>query len=224
MPNDTPFVNFPLIIHDLTSSNFSFSFAPDCFRTLSMTTGTHRDAQYPQRVPRFLRSRLHMYSFSVVARGLRVAQFTLAFVVLGLSAYVAHWCNVKAMTSTPPQIGWLLFVSLFSIISTGVLEGLPRFAPRFFHPYTILSIEFSNALFYLAGFLALSTFMGKLLFCHGSVCGAARADVAFCTFEFLLWTASAFLTTRDLFKKGLRHSNSSQVPLGAPPMKQAPAP
>ncbi|KAI0112119.1 membrane-associating domain-containing protein [Nemania sp. FL0031] len=191
-----------------------------------MTTGTHRDARYPQRIPRFLRSHPNMFSTNIIVLGLRVAQFTLAFVVLGLTAYVANWYNVDTMSTPPPQVGWLLFVALFNIISIGVLEGLPRFAPRFFHPYAALSLDFGNALFYLAGFLALSTFMSRLLFCRGSVCSAARADVAFSIFEFLLWAATTFFTAKDVFKKGLgfRRSKNTQAPLGAPPMKEAPAP
>ncbi|KAI0433272.1 membrane-associating domain-containing protein [Xylaria sp. FL1042] len=165
-----------------------------------------------------------MYSPNIILLGLRVAQFTLAFVVLGLSAYVINWYNVDTMSPPPAQVGWLLFVSLFTVISVGVLEGFPRFAPRFFHPYAALSLEFSNALFYFAGFIALSTFMSRLLYCRGSVCSSARADVAFGILEFLLWGGSTVLTSRDLFKKGFRRSNNTQAPLGAPPMKEAPAP
>ncbi|KAI1428526.1 membrane-associating domain-containing protein [Xylaria sp. FL1777] len=189
-----------------------------------MTTGTHRDVRFPRRIPRLLRSHANMYSANIILMGLRIAQFTLAFVVLGLSAYVANWYNADTMSPPPAQIGWLLFVSLFTIISVGLLEGLPRFAPRFFHPYAALSLEFSNALFYFAGFIALSTFMSKLLFCRGSVCSSARADVAFGIFEFLLWIASTALASRDLFKKGFRRSNNTQLPLGISPMKEAPAP
>ncbi|KAI0402404.1 membrane-associating domain-containing protein [Xylaria palmicola] len=167
-----------------------------------------------------------MYSANVVILALRAAQFTLAFVVLGLTAYVTHWYNADVMSAAPPPIGWLLFVSLFTIISVGVLEGLQRFAPRYFHPYAALSLEFGNALFYFAGFIALSTFMSRLLYCRGSVCSAARADVAFGVFEFLLWTASTSLAAKDLVRKGFRRSNNTQVqaPLGAPPMKEAPSP
>ena len=93
-----------------------------------------------------------------------------------------------------------------------------------FHPYAALAIEFSNALFYFSGFIALSTFMSRLLYCRGSVCGAARADVAFGIFQFLLWGTSTVLASKDVFKKVIRHKNNTQVPLGAPPMKEAPAP
>ncbi|KAI1156489.1 membrane-associating domain-containing protein [Nemania diffusa] len=189
-----------------------------------MATGTHRDTRFPQRLPRFLRSHANMYSSNMILLGLRVAQLTLAFVVIGLTAFVVHWYNVDTMSAPPPQVGWLLFVSPFTIISIAILEGLPRFAPRFFHPYAALSLEFGNALFYLAGFLALSTFMSRLLFCRGSVCSAARADVAFGIFEFLLWAATTYFAGKDVFKKGFRRSKNTQAPLGAPPMKEAPAP
>jgi uncharacterized membrane protein len=92
------------------------------------------------------------------------------------------------------------------------------------HPYASLSIEISNALFYFAGFTALSTYMGRLLFCRGNVCGAAKADVAFGVLEFILWVASAILAGMNAFRKGFRRSNNSQAPLGAPPMKEAPSP
>lgn len=92
-------------------------------------------------------------------------------------------------------------------------------------PYAALSLEFGNALFYLAGFLALSTFMGRLLYCRGSVCCAARADIALGIFEFLLWAASTFVAGKDLSKRGFRRrSSNTQAPLDAPPMKETLAP
>lgn len=52
-----------------------------------MATGTHRDTRFPQRLPRFLRSHANMYSSNMILLGLRVAQLTLAFVVIGLTAF-----------------------------------------------------------------------------------------------------------------------------------------
>lgn len=191
-----------------------------------MTTGTHRDARFPHRIARIFRPRAVMFSPNVIILSLRTAQFALAFVVLGMSSYIANWYNADIKSPAPAQIGWLLFVSLFTIISVGILEGLPRFAPRLLHPYAALSLEFGNALFYFAGFVALSTYMGILPYCRGSVCGAARADVAFGIFEFLLWAATTYLASRDILRKGkgLRRSSDTQAPLGKPPMKEAPAP
>ncbi|KAI1343984.1 membrane-associating domain-containing protein [Xylariaceae sp. FL0016] len=138
-----------------------------------------------------------MLSQSVIILGLRAAQLLFAFIILGLSAYVANWYNVDTLTSPPSQINWLLFVSLFTIISVGYLEAVPRFAPKFSHPWAAIGLELGNALFYFAGFIALSVFISKLLFCRGSVCGAAQADVAFGAFEFLLWTASAVFMGKE---------------------------
>lgn len=58
-------------------------------------------------------------------------------------------------------------------------------------------------LFYFAGFVAVSVFLGKLLFCRGSVCGAARADAVFAAFNWLLWSGSSALVAINLFKGGL---------------------
>ena len=52
-----------------------------------MTAGTHQNARYPQRIPRFLRSHANMLASNMVVLGLRVAQFTFAFVMLGLTSY-----------------------------------------------------------------------------------------------------------------------------------------
>ncbi|CAJ2511524.1 Uu.00g071490.m01.CDS01 [Anthostomella pinea] len=160
-----------------------------------------------------------MLSSSVIL-GLRAAQLTLAFVILGLSAYVANWYNVDTLTSPPSQVGWLLFVSLFTILSVGYLELAPRFMPRASHPYAAISLEISNALFYFAGFVALSVFISRLLFCRGSVCGAAKADIAFGAIEFLLWTGSAVLMGKDVFKGGFRRPGA-QAPSKVSPMKES---
>jgi hypothetical protein len=52
-----------------------------------MTTGTHRDARYPHRIHRLLQSHTNMPSSSIITLALRAAQFTLASITLGLSAY-----------------------------------------------------------------------------------------------------------------------------------------
>lgn len=57
-------------------------------------------------------------------------------------------------------------------------------------------------LFYFAGFIALAVFLGKLLFCRGSVCAAARADAAFAAFSWLAWTVSTALVALQMFKGG----------------------
>ncbi|KAH6656660.1 membrane-associating domain-containing protein [Truncatella angustata] len=163
---------------------------------------------------------------SAIVLGLRAVQLLFAFIVLGLSAYVANWYNVDTLTSSPSQVNWLLFCSLFTIISLAYLEGVSRFMPKFHHPLAVVGLELANVLFYFAGFIALSVFISKLLFCRGSVCGSARADVAFGAFEFLLWTGTAFFAVRDMMKTGFSFrrrgaAGAGQAPLGGPQMKEA---
>lgn len=79
------------------------------------------------------------------------------------------------------------------------------------HPYAHLAIEGVNCLFYFSGFIALSVFISSLLFCRGSVCSAARADVVFATFSFLTWIASTGLLALSLFKGGMGRNNSPQL-------------
>ncbi|KAI0137350.1 membrane-associating domain-containing protein [Xylariales sp. AK1849] len=160
---------------------------------------------------------------SIIILALRGVQLVMAVVVLGLSAYIANWYNVDTMTKSPSQVNWLLFSSLWTIISVLYLELTPKFVPRASHPMASLGVEASNVLFYFAGFIALSVFISKLLFCRGTVCGAARADVAFGAIEFLVWTASAIFTAREVFKGGFnfRRQGGRQAPLVGPQMKEA---
>ncbi|KAK6845152.1 hypothetical protein PG995_015262 [Apiospora arundinis] len=141
---------------------------------------------------------------SMIVLGLRAAQLVFAIIIMGLSAYVANWYNVDTLTTSPSQINWLLFVSIYTIISVAYLELAPRFMSKIVHPYATIALELTNVLFYFAGFIALAVFISKLLFCRGTVCGAARADVAFGAFEFALWGATAVFMGKDVFKSGFR--------------------
>ncbi|KAI1388830.1 membrane-associating domain-containing protein [Hypoxylon trugodes] len=172
-----------------------------------------------------------MASSSIIILGIRAAQLLFAFIVMGLTAYVAHWYNVDTLTTSPSQVNWLLVVSVITIVSVLYLELTPRFAPKLSHPLVAMSLEVLNALFYFAGFIALSVFMSRLLFCRGSVCGAARAAIAFGAFEFLLWTGSAILMGKEVAKAGLPsfkrptfgRKGSNKGPLNEPPMKETSA-
>jgi hypothetical protein len=70
------------------------------------------------------------------------------------------------------------------------------------HPYAHFAFEVTNALFYFAGFIALAVFLGKLLFCRGTVCAAARADAVFAAFNWMLWTGSSTILALEFFKGG----------------------
>ncbi|RYO84710.1 hypothetical protein DL766_003419 [Monosporascus sp. MC13-8B] len=149
--------------------------------------------------------------------GLRAAQLVSAFATLALTAYVADWYNSETLTASPAQINWLLACSVFSVGSIGYLEGAKRFHPRAFHSFAALCLECINALFYLFGFVYLAAFISRLLFCWGSVCGAARGGVAFGALGFLFWVASAALAAREV----IRGRTSPSSLHGAPQLAEA---
>ncbi|OTB11326.1 hypothetical protein K445DRAFT_77730 [Daldinia sp. EC12] len=143
---------------------------------------------------------------NMITLGIRAAQLVFGIILLGLTAYVAHWYNVDTLTSSPSQINLLLFASLFTIVSVLYLELAPRFVPKISHPLVALGLTASNAIFHFAGFIALAVFMSKLLFCRGSVCGSAQASIAFGAIEFLLWTTSAVFTGKEVVQ-GVKSSD-----------------
>jgi hypothetical protein len=80
------------------------------------------------------------------------------------------------------------------------------------HPWATLAVEAVTTLFFFAGFIAMSVFLSKLLFCRGSVCSAARADAVFAAFAWLSWSATTVLVALETFRGGFRG--------GAPSAKQ----
>jgi len=141
---------------------------------------------------------------------LRIAQLVFAVVVVGLSGYVAHWYNTDTLTASPTQVNFLIFVPVFSFISVFYLEFVPRFTPKVSHPYAHFGVEVLNTLFYFAGFIALAVFIGKLLFCRGSVCAAARADAVFAAFSWMLWAASSVVVAMKILKGGFKVLKTDQ--------------
>ncbi|RYP76797.1 hypothetical protein DL771_001533 [Monosporascus sp. 5C6A] len=152
--------------------------------------------------------------------GLRAAQLVSALVTLAVTAYVADWYHGDNLTVPPAQIDWLLTCSVFSILSIGYLEGAKRFCPRAFNSFAVLGIESINALFHLFGFVYLAVFISRLLFCWGSVCGAARAGVVFGALGFLFWVASAALAAREAIRGGTSPSSLHRPPQPAEVLKK----
>ncbi|TVY24578.1 hypothetical protein LHYA1_G006303 [Lachnellula hyalina] len=154
---------------------------------------------------------------------LRIAQLILAVNVLALSGYglVAHWYNADTLTAPPKQIDFLIFVPVFSFISVFYLEFVPRFAPKASHPYALFVVEILNTLFYFSGFIALAVFIGRLLFCRGSVCSAARADAVFAAFSWILWAASSVVGALKIFRGGFQNMKTDHQASSV--MKEVPA-
>ncbi|KAK4167405.1 membrane-associating domain-containing protein [Cladorrhinum sp. PSN259] len=145
---------------------------------------------------------------------IRIFQGLFSTLVLALSAFVAHWYNTTTVVSSPTQINFLLFIGTFSVLSIACLEIFPRIFPRAAaNPYIALGVEFTNVLFWFAGWVALAVFLSKLLFCRGAVCHAAQADVAFGAMAWMSWTGSAGILAASVFKAGFRKPSGVEVPV-----------
>lgn len=62
---------------------------------------------------------------------------------------VANWYNVDTLTSSPSQINFLLFCSLFTIVSVCYLELGPRFAAKCKSRTKETTLESTRALYRL---------------------------------------------------------------------------
>lgn len=158
---------------------------------------------------------------------IRVFQATFSIVIIGLSGFgkfsiinqrmeeqprvkankyflspVAHWYNTNTAYLPPSPISFLLFCGVYSLLSVLYLGLVSKLFPKTANPYAVLSLEITNLLFWLAGFASLSVFLSKLLFCRGSVCGAARADVGIGACLFVSWIVTVALLTRDAIRSG----------------------
>ncbi|EKD21005.1 uncharacterized protein L3040_004623 [Drepanopeziza brunnea f. sp. 'multigermtubi'] len=151
---------------------------------------------------------------------IRIAQAVFAIITMSLSAFVAHWYNNDTLTASPSQVNFLIFVSLWSFISIAYLELTPRFMPKIATPIIHLAVNLLPTIFFFSGFVALTVFLGKLLFCRGSVCGAARADAAFAFFSWLLWTGSSALVGLQMFNGRFADMKTDNQAKSA--MKEAP--
>ncbi|SPQ27305.1 ad09652d-4cbd-459c-aa10-f0f23cd27e33 [Thermothielavioides terrestris] len=139
---------------------------------------------------------------------IRVAQGVFALVGLGLSAFVTNWYMTTTTVSSPSQINFLIFSSIWSFLSLACIVVLPRLLPRVPRHYISAAFDATNVLFWFAGAIALGVFLERLFFCRGDVCRAAQADVAFAVFSFVLWSASALLTGWDVLRARRRGGSS----------------
>ncbi|KAK3345286.1 hypothetical protein B0H65DRAFT_574149 [Neurospora tetraspora] len=133
---------------------------------------------------------------------IRVFQATFSIVIIGLSGFVAHWYNTNTAYLPPSQISFLLFCGVYSLLSALYLGLISKLFPKTSNPYAVLSLEITNLLFWFAGFISLSVFLSKLLFCRGSVCGAARADVGIAACLSISWIVTVALLARDAIRSG----------------------
>ncbi|PHH73017.1 hypothetical protein CDD80_4094 [Ophiocordyceps camponoti-rufipedis] len=147
---------------------------------------------------------------------LRIFQFFLAAVNLGLSAYIVNWYQVTTIRGSPPSVSLLVFAAILSLLSIGCLELAPRLFPRANRPGVILGVEAVNAVFYFVAFISHAVFLGSLAMCHGVVCSVSRVDSVVAAAGFCAWVASTILTTRDMFLAGLVRPNDKPEGMDEP--------
>ncbi|KAF5498005.1 hypothetical protein CGCS363_v008434 [Colletotrichum siamense] len=101
---------------------------------------------------------------------LRVAVMVLSLAVLAACAYNLSLLGGQASYAGPP--GFMLFVSLFTLIILGGAMALERFAPQFYFRLALLIAYGVNVLFWLSGWAwsasIASLFLGNT--CIGSTC------------------------------------------------------
>lgn len=128
---------------------------------------------------------------------LRWIQGAIAIAVGGLSIYVARWYDAETLTPAPPEFRFLIFAAVCSLLNVVFLEFTRISNSKLANPYLHLAVEFLNTVIFLAGSIALHLFLSQLLFCRGSVCMAAKADVGLAFTSFVLWLLTTTLSARE---------------------------
>jgi Membrane-associating domain len=142
---------------------------------------------------------------------LRIAQFILAILVLGLEAYgmvyfevicpfqrissltthlsVASWWNkYLGIETSPDRVNFLIFNGIWTaLLVIPFLTLAPRYLPRAAHPYAILGVEAVTMIFWFAGFIAHAVFVTPLMRCRGNVCKCAQAATVLAAFEWCVF-------------------------------------
>ncbi|MCJ1285329.1 hypothetical protein MMC26_004669 [Xylographa opegraphella] len=148
---------------------------------------------------------------------LRAAQFIFAVIMLGLTGYVAHWYIVRDGISSPSQINFLIFASLWTLFTVPYLTIAPVYFPKLTHKYATLATDALTMLFWFAGFVALAVFLSALSLCLGSVCGSAKAAAAFGAFIWIISSVTTGLAAMHVWRT--RHSAPAKP---APSMERRP--
>ncbi|KAI6244834.1 hypothetical protein HI914_07576 [Erysiphe necator] len=98
--------------------------------------------------------------------------------------------SLKSTHAASP-IGFLIFTSVISVLSTTFLTVAPCILPRPLHRLLPTGLTLFNTLFYMCGFIALSVYLSNLNYCRGAVCDTAKAANFFAVASFLVWFAEA---------------------------------
>jgi Membrane-associating domain len=112
---------------------------------------------------------------------------------------------------SPVEINFLLFSSVFSLVTTiylslAALNKLPAIANNRF---ALLAADAMTMTFWFAGFIALAVFLSSRV-CFGNVCNVAKASVAFGAFNWYFFHIDLHLTMMYVLMSVLGYSSPSQ--------------
>lgn len=108
---------------------------------------------------------------------------------------VANWWSGFWRAHSPDEVRYIVFCSVWTLLALIYLILAPLKFPGFAHIFAILAIELLTMIFWFAGFIALTVFLGDRL-CYGNVCSAAKAADVFAAFEW--YVLSGFLSINIL--------------------------
>ncbi|PSK57812.1 membrane associated domain-containing protein [Elsinoe australis] len=147
---------------------------------------------------------------------LRIVQAVFTFIVLVMTAYVAHWWAGYWRAMSPSQINFLVFTSVWTILALIYLVLSQWRFERFAHKYAILGVETLTMLFWFAGFIALAVFLSDRV-CFGNVCNSAKAAAAFAAFEWVFFAITTTMATIHVFRTRGTTENKAAPEMAAHP-------
>jgi hypothetical protein len=151
---------------------------------------------------------------------LRVAQATFTCVVLGTSAFVSNWWTHYWRDMPPSQIGFLVFSSVWTLLTLAYLIVAPMKFPRAAPKLAQLGADALAMMFWFAGFVAMAVFLSSRI-CFGNVCHVAKTSVAFAAFEWLLFAMTTAIAGLNAFRsRGTSTATAKMVE--DPPMSSGP--
>lgn len=95
---------------------------------------------------------------------------------------------------SPSEINFLIFASVFSMLSLIYLLVAPMKFPRAAPQYALLAVEGIAMTFWFAGFVALAVFLSSRI-CFGNVCNVAKAAVVFSAVDWFAFSLTMFTRT-----------------------------
>lgn len=121
------------------------------------------------------------------------AVFTI--IELGLTAYVASAFHWGWWSSSPSQVNFMVFNSVWSLLVLAYVGITPIYMTSVFHKLAALVLNVITTIFWFAGSIALAVSIGGPWRCGGDTfCGSAEAAIAF---GFFLWALFMVLTIVD---------------------------